>query len=416
VRIAINGAGIAGLTLAYWLTRTGHEVLLVEQAPALRVGGYIIDFRGIGYDIAEKMGLIPRITALGNEVREVRFVDDRGRRTGGFSSDVFRRMNDGRFASLRRSDLSNLIYDSLDGAAETLFGNSIIGVEEHTDGVRIRLRRGVPRDVDVVIGADGLHSPVRCLAFGTQSACEVPLGYHVAAFELTAYRPRDELVYVSHAVPGRQVSRFAMRHDKTLFLFVFRDEYMKTRGIARSADRKSLLADVFADVGWECPEILAAMPNAAEIYFERASQIRIKHWTNGRLALVGDAAACVSLLTGEGTGLAMAEAYVLAGALHTLSGHHREAFMRYEECMMPFLRGKQWSAAKFASSFVPKTATGIRYRNVVTGLLHVPAIAEFVIGRNLHDDPTIPLDIEIALTRAEAPQPGTPGTRTRSYP
>jgi hypothetical protein len=102
--------------------------------------------------------------------------------------------------------------------------------------------------------------------------------------------------------------------------------------------------------------------------------------------------------------------------LHTLSGHHREAFMRYEECMMPFLRGKQWSAAKFASSFVPKTATGIRYRNVVTGLLHVPAIAEFVIGRNLHDDPTIPLDIEIALTRAEAPQPGTPGTRTRSYP
>jgi 2-polyprenyl-6-methoxyphenol hydroxylase-like FAD-dependent oxidoreductase len=414
VRIAINGAGIAGLTLAYWLTKTGHEVVLIEEAPALRGGGCIIDFWGIGYDIAEKMGLIPRITALGYAVREVRFVNERGRRTGGFSSDVFRRMTRGRFTSLRHSDLSTLIYDSLDGAVEKLFGNSIVGIAEHADGVRVCLRRGVPRDVDLVIGADGVHSAIRRLAFGTQSASEMPLGYHIAAFELVGYRPRDELVYVSHAVPGRQVSRFAMRHDKTLFLFVFRDEYMKSRGVARSADRKSVLADVFADVGWECPEILAAMPNAAELYFERVSQIRMKHWTNGRLALVGDAAACVSLLASEGTGLAMAEAYVLAGALHALRGHHQKAFMRYENCLMPFLRGKQQSAARFASSFVPKTATGIRYRNLVTGLLHVPAIADFVIGRHFCDDLPIPPD-EIHLPWSGRLAARNTGTSNRGY-
>jgi 2-polyprenyl-6-methoxyphenol hydroxylase-like FAD-dependent oxidoreductase len=395
VRIAINGAGIAGPTLAYWLSLTGHEVLLIEDAPALRGGGYIIDFWGIGYDIAEKMGLIPRIRALGYAVREVRFVDERGSRTGGFSSNVFSRMTGGRFTSVRRSDLSKLIYDSLDGAVETLFGNSIVGIDQRPRCVRVRLRRGVCRDVDLVVGADGLHSVVRRLAFGAHPEFEVPLGYHVAAFELTGYRPRDELVYVSYAVPGRQISRFAMRDDQTLFLFVFRDEYLKDRGVADQADRKSVLADVFADMGWECAEILAAMSTAAELYFDRVSQIRMNQWTNGRVALVGDAAACVSLLAGEGTGLAMAEAYVLAGALHADNGDYREAFQRYERCMMPFLRGKQQSAARFASSFVPKTAMGISFRNAVTGLLRIPAVADFVVGRDLRDDWTIPTDIEI---------------------
>ena len=87
MRIAINGAGIAGPTLAYWLERTGHEVLLVEAAPSLRSGGYVIDFWGIGYDIAERMGLIPRIHEMGYQVREVRFVDQTGRRSAGFSSE-----------------------------------------------------------------------------------------------------------------------------------------------------------------------------------------------------------------------------------------------------------------------------------------------------------------------------------------
>src|SRR5262245_14484185 len=103
MRIAINGAGIAGPTLAYWLTDAGHQVLMVEHAPALRSGGYVIDFWGVGYDIAEKMGLLPRIRALGYQIGEVRIVDQRGRRTGGFMTDVFRRMTNGRFTSLRRS-------------------------------------------------------------------------------------------------------------------------------------------------------------------------------------------------------------------------------------------------------------------------------------------------------------------------
>jgi 2-polyprenyl-6-methoxyphenol hydroxylase-like FAD-dependent oxidoreductase len=392
MRIAINGAGIAGPTLAYWLTqsRPGHDVLLIEEAPALRTGGYVIDFWGVGYDVAERMGLIPRIREHGYQVREVRFVDARGRRAGGFSADVFDRMTKGRFTSLRRSDLSASIFGALDGRVETRFGDSITGIVQQRDGVALRFEHGETRDVDLVVGADGLHSRIRHLAFGPQAEFEVPLGYHVAAFEVEGYRPRDELVYVSHAVPGRQISRFAMRADTTLFLLVFRDEYLTAIPDWRERDRAAVAAEVFSDVRWECPQILAAMAQASDVYFDRVSQIRMDRWTCGRTALVGDAAACVSLLAGEGTGLAMAEAYVLAHALRTCEGDHVRAFTAYQERLSPFLERKQSAAARFASSFAPRTNLGIRFRNSVTGLLRIPVVADFFIGRDLRDDFALP--------------------------
>jgi 2-polyprenyl-6-methoxyphenol hydroxylase-like FAD-dependent oxidoreductase len=390
VRLVIVGAGIAGPTLAYWLRRCGHDVLLVEEAPALRTGGYVIDFWGIGYDVAEKMGLLPQIRDLGYRVREVRFVDHRGRRAGGFSADVFDRMTNGRFTSLRRSDLSATIYGALDEGVETLFGDSVVALEEEHEFVRVRFRRATSQVADLVIGADGLHSRVREIAFGPQSSFEASLGYYVAAFELSGYRPRDEFVYVSHAVPGKQISRFAMRDDKTLFLFIFRDECLTGRQPWRERDCKQVVTQVFAEVGWECPQILRAMSTVPDIYFDRVSQIRMSRWTKGRTALVGDAAACVSLLAGEGTGLAMAEAYVLAAALHNGGGNHHLAFNLYQDSLMPFLERKQKSAAKFASSFVPKTAVGITFRHAVTGLLRIPFVANYVIGRDLRDDLPLP--------------------------
>jgi 2-polyprenyl-6-methoxyphenol hydroxylase-like FAD-dependent oxidoreductase len=390
MRIAINGAGIAGPTLAYWLRESGHEVLLIEESPQLRSGGYVIDFWGVGYDIAEKMGLVPRIRELGYQVKEVRFVDRHGRKRGGFSVDVIGRMTNGRFTSLRRSDLAATIYCALDGKVETIFGDSVARIKDEGNGVRVSFEHASPRAVDLVIGADGLHSRVRQLAFGPEAGFEVSLGYHVAAFEVEGYRPRDALVYVSHGVPGRQISRFAMRHDTTLFLFVFRDEYLTSARPASESEYKSVLTSVFADVGWECPQILAAMAHINGIYFDRVSQIRVDRWTKGRTALIGDAAACVSLLAGEGTGLAMAEAYVLAGELRACGGDHSAAFARYQERMMPFLKHKQESAAQFASSFTPKSAFGLTFRNLVTRLLRLPLVADYFIGRGLRDDIKLP--------------------------
>src|SRR6185437_5163062 len=186
------------------------------------------------------------------------------------------------------------------------------------------------------------------------------LGYHVAAFDVKGYRPREDLVYMSHSLPGRQISRFSMRDDMTMFLFIFRDELM-----SGNDDPKSVLRQVFAGSGWEWPQIESEIDRATEIYFDTISQIRMHRWTKGRVALIGDAAACISLMGGEGTGLAIAEAYVLAGELHASGGDFATAFARYEERLMPFVKKKQELAEKFASSFAPKTAFGIAFRDQV---------------------------------------------------
>jgi 2-polyprenyl-6-methoxyphenol hydroxylase-like FAD-dependent oxidoreductase len=386
VRIAINGAGIAGPTLAWWLRKSGHDVLLVEQASRLRRGGYIIDFWGAGYDIAEKMGILPRLRELGYQVREVRFVDCAGRTRSGFSADVFGRMTGGRFTSLLRSDLSATIYQALHGV-EVIFGDSIATIQDEGEAVRIGLSGGASRLVDLVVGADGQHSAVRRHRFGPEGAFIVPLGYHVAAIEIAGYHPRDELVYVSHAVPGRQVSRFAMRGDRTLVLFVFRDEAIPQGSLA---DPRRVLRQVFGDVGWECPAMLDALDQVDEVYFDQVSQIRMDRWITGRTALVGDAAACVSLLAGEGCGLAMLEAYILAGELAVAGDDWALGLARYEKRLRGFLRQKQRSAERFAPAFVPRTRRGIAFRHLVTRLLRLPPIAEYFIGRELRDRIDIP--------------------------
>lgn len=390
LRIAINGAGIAGPALAWWLRRAGNDVLLVERAPRPRTGGYVIDFWGLGYDIAEKMGLVPEIRAMGYQVREVRFVDGEGRARGGFSVDVFSRLTMDRFTSVRRSDISAAILGALDPGVETIFDDSIASIEDMGGSVRIAFDRAPAREVDLVIGADGLHSRVRALAFGPEERFEVPLGYHVAAFEAEGYRPRDDLVYVSHAIPGRQVSRFTMRDDRTLFLFVLRDEYLQGAGLGSDAERKAALARAFAPAGWECPRILEAMQRADSLYFDRVSQIRMDRWSKGRVALAGDAGACVSLLAGEGTGLAIAEAYVLAGELAATPHDVAGALARYEERLMPFLRRKQLAAMKLASTFAPASSLGIAFRDVATRLMRFAPFADWVVGRDLRDDIALP--------------------------
>ena len=88
-------------------------------------------------------------------------------------------------------------------------------------------------------------------------------------------------------------------------------------------------------------QILAALDGVDDLYFDVVSQIRLDRWSRGRVALIGDAAACVSLLAGEGTGLAMTEAYVLAGELLRANGDHRLGFANYETRLHRFVEGKQ---------------------------------------------------------------------------
>jgi 2-polyprenyl-6-methoxyphenol hydroxylase-like FAD-dependent oxidoreductase len=385
--VLISGAGIAGPTLAYWLEEAGFEVTLVEQAPGLRTGGYVIDFWGLGYDIAERMGLLPAINRIGYHMRELRIVDDDGARLTGFGGKVFSELTDGRYVTLGRSDLARLIFGQIEGKTEVLFANEIGGIEQGPDHVRVQLAHGGERRFDLVIGADGLHSKVRALTFGPQSKFERPLGYRVAAFETHGYRPRDEDIYVMYTQPGKMVGRFALHADRTLFLFVFA---AGSDSIPTTVEgQQALLRETYGDGKWECPRILAELDRADDLYFDRVSQIRMGSWSRGRVALVGDAAFCISLVGGQGSALAMLSAYVLAGELAKAGGGHEEAFANYEAYLRAFIERKQRGAERFAAAFAPRTRFGLWFRNQVIRALAIPGLTRFGVGRDISD--TLPL-------------------------
>src|ERR1700752_1554178 len=160
MKIAISGAGVAGPTLAYWLDRTGHEPTMIEQAPRFRTGGYVIDFWGVGYRVAERMGICTDVHDAGYQVESIRSVGSDGRIQASLGVDGFRRVTEGRYTSVPRGDLAATIYAAIDDRVETIFDDSISTIEEHPDGVCLTFEHGRSRDFDLVIGADGLHSNV----------------------------------------------------------------------------------------------------------------------------------------------------------------------------------------------------------------------------------------------------------------
>ena len=386
--VLISGAGIAGPTLAFWLNACGFRPVLVERAPALRAGGYVIDFWGLGYDIAERMGLKQEVERVGYHARELRVVNDQGERVAGFGTSVFRELTHGRYVTLGRSELSKLLFEKIRGTTEVIFDDEIVGLDQHEDHVSVQFEHGSERQFDLVIGADGLHSQVRSIAFGPQHQFEKNLGYAVAAFEVQGYRPRDEDVYVMYGRPGRMLGRFTLRDNRTLFLFVFASgsEHLPVT----LEQRKDQLRAQYGNDKWECARILEELDGAQDIYFDRVSQIKMPSWSSGRIALIGDAAFCVSLLAGQGSALAMASAYMLAGELADAGGQYRQAFEKYESSMRAFINAKQRGAERLGGAIAPKTHWGLWFRNQVIRAFSIRGLATLAVGREIVDKLQLP--------------------------
>ncbi|KRA41868.1 FAD-binding domain [Pseudoxanthomonas sp. Root630] len=390
MKVVINGAGIAGTALAYWLGRLGHGVTLVERAPALRTGGFVVNLWGIGYDALERMGLLPTLLDMQHTTDALRMVDQAGRTRGGYPSSVLLKLAHGRMATLARSDIAATLYGALDGRVDTRFGDSITAIEDDGARVRVMFEQAAPQEADLVIGADGLHSRVREYAFGPQARFEYPMGCHVASFEVAGYRPRNGNAYVAYTAPGRYVARFPMRDDRMLFFVLLRDEHLADGTPRDLAGRQAALVRALTGIGWESTAIVSAVEQADDIYFDSISQIRMDRWVQGNVALIGDAAACPSLIAGEGAGFALAEAYVLAGELHRHGDDTAAALARYQARLHAVVARKQKHAESLAASFVPRTALGVRLRDYTTLLMRLPVFPRLLMGRYFHDELTLP--------------------------
>jgi 2-polyprenyl-6-methoxyphenol hydroxylase-like FAD-dependent oxidoreductase len=329
--ILISGARIAGPALAFWLSRYGFNPTVVERAPEVRPGGFAVDFRGTSMKVLERMGLIAEIRKLETRTGAITMVDKTNKKIAslpdGFTSGEL---------EIMRGDLAGILYETTRHDAEYIFDDSIAEMTEGDHGVEVTFSHGDRRVFDLVVGADGLHSNVRALAFGAESDFIHDLGLYVSIFTTPNFMNLDHSG-LYYGTLGKKVGIFSARDNteaKASFFLASPPLRYDRRDVAQ---QKQILRERFAQEEWEVPRLLKMMEDTPDFYFDSVSQIKMDRWSSGRSVLLGDAAWCPSPMSGMGTGMAVVGAHILAGELLEADGNHIVAFPRYEALMRDYV-------------------------------------------------------------------------------
>ncbi|MFC9898041.1 FAD-dependent monooxygenase [Nocardia sp. NPDC127579] len=339
-RVLVAGASIAGPALAHWMHRRGAEVTVVERAAALRPGGQAVDARGATKEVIRRMGLDPAIRAActrtigahtvdaaGNVLETFRVDDDGG---DGFIAEI----------EILRGDLSQVLYEDTRDDVEYRFGDRIAEITQDADGVDVVFDSGDRRRFELVIGADGLHSALRAMVFGPHEQFVRHLGHALGFFSVPNEFGLDKWL-IEYQESGRSAGLRPIQ-DATRAMAMFSFPAAATDVDYRDIEaQKRLLRARMAGMGWSTPRILAHLDDAPDFYLDQVAQVVLDRWSRGRVGLLGDAAFSSSPMSGQGTGLALVGAYVLAGELAAAEWNPEIGFARYEALMRPFAEANQ---------------------------------------------------------------------------
>jgi 2-polyprenyl-6-methoxyphenol hydroxylase-like FAD-dependent oxidoreductase len=350
--VLISGASFAGLTMAYWLNKFGCKVTVVELGKALRRGGSPIDVRGDALNVVKEMGVLEKIKA--NEfVHTDEIVNGKDETLVTFSlNDQAEYRGD---IEIHRDNLVDILYENVpSNEVKFLFDNSIEKLIQHEDNVEVTFEDGGSRNFDFVFGSDGTHSAVRRLVFGDEENYSKFFGAYFAFTEannIETGRPKNTGIIYREL--GKQAVIYQFKNAANAIV-VFRSPKLNWDYRNRE-QHKQILKDNFAnDSSWKIPEILDAMLHSDDLYFDEACQIHMPSWTEGRVALIGDAAHAPSFFTGMGTSLAMQGATILTKELHS-NDDYKTALAKYDETYKPFVESIQSRITRSLKVQLPET-------------------------------------------------------------
>lgn len=372
MKVLISGAGIAGLSLALRLHQRGLIPIVVERSPGLRDGGYMLGLSDPGLDAAERMGVADALRAARHMPQRLVYLDGRGRERFAIDGPAIDRLVGDRQFNLMRGDIEWLLHDRIRDAVDLRLGVSVTSVESARSGVGVSLSDGATIAADLLVGADGLHSGVRALSFGSEEAFVRPLGARVAAFLLDRSAFPDTLPGASYSLTevGRAAALADAGAGRLVAFFIWR-----TEGRPRRDTVEAELRHAFAEAGWHVPALLDRLSRTEDVYFDEVAQVVMPSWSSGRVVLLGDAAYAVSLIAGQGATLAMAGAVVLANAL--ADGHEgtEVACAAYETRLRPWATAAQRMAQRNIHLFTPASRFQLLAREAILRLAARPFLA-----------------------------------------
>ncbi len=344
MRVLISGASFAGLATAFWMTRLGHKVTIVETAAGLRRGGTPVDITGETVDILRRMGMLDAVLAKALPPRGFDFKDENDATLGGFAAETGERDPATARYEIHRDDLLDILFAAIDGAVDMRFQRSIRQLSDNASAVTVTFDDGAREQYALVFGCDGNRSNTRALAFDDAETASYLMGgyFYLRVVPETGLLPGDTSQLFS--VPGKSAMLNGY-HDRTDLCLAFRAERPIAYDFRDKAAQRRLIREQFEGIGWKVPAMLAHVDTEGDFYFDQANQIRMQRWSTGRIALVGDAGYCVSPLAGMGGSMALIGAARLADALAQHPGDHAAAFQAYETGLRPFVEAVQERAA-----------------------------------------------------------------------
>lgn len=357
IKVLVSGASIAGPALAHWLHRRGADVTVVEQAPGLRPGGQAVDARGVAKEVIKRMGLDAAVRAACTNTAGAHTVDAEGNVLETFSAQDDG--GDGYISEIEimRGDLAQVLYDDTSDVVEYVFGDRIAELAQDEGGVDVTFASGDHRRFDLVIGADGLHSPLRSMVFGPREQYVRHLGLMLAFYTVPNAYGLDGWMLDYHQ-EGRSAGLRPVNDASraiAMLSFPSPDLAIDHRDVEA---QKQLVRDHMDGVGWLTPSILEHLDDTPDFYLDQVAQVVMDRWHSGRVGLLGDAAFSASPMSGAGTGLALVGAYFLAGELAAAGWDPEAGFAGYEARMRTYVEDNQEIGRAHVQSLVSPEAEG----------------------------------------------------------